>query len=602
MIAASIAVAALVMWLVHTQQVRLHRDNIRVLGVTMTRVLSGADLSQLIPHAGKPSIYATIDSTQAGEAFAYRAIVDLSGNKLLEFTSKGEIVPVVNMPTDTTSWFGESLLASPSSGRAIREYFGPVLKNGDLAGFVRSGYYDDPQSPVAAEISYSALLSLPVFLLTAMSYFLIRRELRPLAAISRLVDECSTVKDQETPIWTKRELRYGVQRLEEHLRGAQSQIKELEAQYRESRTASHLLSYRLEKAQSILDAIPDAILILDDTLVPVFSNPKIEPLLGMSQAELIGKPPEIWCQNKEALTFLLRLRQQNGSKLHTSNTNYSTEDLPQRKISLSTFPLATPRDPSTPFGTLVIFRDISGEHHAKQAGTNFVAQVSHELKTPLSTLLACSELLLDYSTLSESERVNTVNVIHEEVERAAALINNLLNISKLEAGTLPITRQRVRLAELLRDSAEKVRTHSDAKGVQLEIKISPDLESIALDKELFRIAIDNLLSNAIKYSDSGSTITLTAARQNDNEMRISIRDQGIGMSPEDCKHAFEKFFRSSDSSAALRSGHGLGLHLAMQIVELHHGKLSISSEVGKGTEFTIVFPIQSARLQEGVKA
>ena len=228
--------------------------------------------------------------------------------------------------------------------------------------------------------------------------------------------------------------------------------------------------------------------------------------------------------------------------------------------------------------------------------------MSHELKTPLNTLAAYSELLLDYATLSESERVNAVNVIHDEVERAAALINNLLNISKLETGNLPLARQRVKLADLLRDSAEKMSKNADTKGVKLELKIPPDLEPVALDKELFRIAIDNLLSNAIKYSDPGGKVTLTATHLDGDEMKISIRDQGIGMSPDDCKKVFDKYYRSSNPLVALRSGHGLGLYVARQIVELHHGKLSVESELGKGTEFAIQLSVQTARLQETAKA
>lgn len=598
MIAASITVAALIMWLVYAQQARQHRDKIHGLGVSMTRVLSGADLSQLLPQAGKPSLLALIDSAQASDAFAYRAIVDPSGRRLFAIAAAGTVVPEAKLPADPTSWFGEQSLVSPDNGRAIREFFGPVLKNGELAGFVRSGYYEDPQGVRAGDISYAALLALPVFLLTAISYFLIRRELRPLAAISAIVDELGAVHERDTPAWTKLELRHCVRRLEDHVQSAQAQIAALETQLQEAQTTNHLLAYRQQKTQAVLDACPEALLIVSEQLVPVYANPKTEPLLGVGQAELIGKSPESWCANKELLALLLRLRQQTGSLLPGANGSYSPDGNPARKISVATFPLLTPRDPATPFGTLVVFRDVSGEHRAKQEATNFVAQVAHELKTPLTTLLAYSELLLDHANLGENERVNAVNAIHDEVERTAGLINNLLNISKLETGTLPISRQRVRLAELLRDSAEKMRSSAASKGVTLELKIPPDLESAALDKELFRIAVDNLLSNAIKYSSAGGKVTLSAEYQTENELKISVSDQGIGMSPEDCQRAFEKHYRSSDPLAASRSGHGLGLHLARQIVELHHGTLSVSSTLGQGSEFTIQLSVQTARLQE----
>ena len=399
MIAASVAVVALIMWLVYAQQVRLHRDKVRVHGVALTRVLSGADLSQLVPQAGKPSLVATLASVQASDAFAYGAVVTPSGGKLFEVASAGSIVPPATMPTDPPSWFGEHSLVSPGDGRKIREFFGPVLKNGDLAGFVRSGYYENPQNLQAAEISYAALLALPVFLLTAMSYFLIRREIRPLAAIGAKVEELGAAHGQATEARTKLELRHYVRRFEQHVQSVQSRIGNLEMQYLEAQTSNRLLSYKQEKTQAVLDAIPEAVLVLDDAAVPVFANPKVEPFLGISRTELIGKTPETWCKDKAVLALLMRLRQQAGSSLHASSISYSPEDHPERKVSVAAFPLLTPRDPTTPFGTLVTFRDISGEHLAKQAGTDFVAHVSHELKTPLNTLLAYSELLLDYGAL-----------------------------------------------------------------------------------------------------------------------------------------------------------------------------------------------------------
>jgi signal transduction histidine kinase len=600
MIAASVAVVALIMWLVYAQQVRLHRDKIRVHGVALTRVLAGADLSQLVPQAGKPSLVATLASVQASDEYAYGVVVTPSGGKLFEFASAGSSAPAATMPTDPASWFGEHALVAPGDGKSIREFFGPVLNNGNLAGFVRSGFYENPQILQAANISYAALLALPVFLLTAMSYFLIRREIRPLAAIGAKIEELGAAHGESAQAGTKLELRDYIRRFEEHVQSVKSRIGNLEMQYLEAQTSNRLLAYKQEKTQAVLDAIPEAVLVLDDACVPLFANPKVELFLGISRTDLIGKAPETWCKNKVVLALLSRLRQHAGS--YASSISYSPEDQAERKVAVAAFPLLTPRDPATPFGTLLTFRDISGEHLARQAGTDFVAHVSHELKTPLNTLLAYSELLLDYGTLDESERVNAVNVIHDEVERAAALINNLLNISKLETGTLPLARQRVRLAELLRDSAEKMRKNADTKGVKLELKIPPDLESIALDKELFRIAIDNLLSNAIKYSDPGGSVTLTATHLNDEEINISVRDQGIGMSPEDCEKVFDKYYRSSNPLVATRSGHGLGLYVARQIVELHHGKLSVASELGKGTEFSIQLSVQTARLEQTAKA
>ncbi len=247
---------------------------------------------------------------------------------------------------------------------------------------------------------------------------------------------------------------------------------------------------------------------------------------------------------------------------------------------------------------LIVFRDISREFLAKHAGAEFVSHVSHELKTPLNTLGAYSELLLGYASLTEAERVDAVNVIHGEVERMTRLINNLLNISKAETGTLQLVRTRVKMHDLLQDVFDSMSSVALGKGIELELKIPPDLGSARLDKEMFRIAINNLISNAIKYSNPGGKVTLSARNLDDDQRQISVRDQGIGIAPDECEKVFLKYYRVGNSETASRSGHGLGLYLAKQIIELHHGSITVNSELGKGTEFIITFKAQPVQLEE----
>jgi signal transduction histidine kinase len=200
--------------------------------------------------------------------------------------------------------------------------------------------------------------------------------------------------------------------------------------------------------------------------------------------------------------------------------------------------------------------------------------------------------------LDDSERVNAVNVIHDETERATALITNLLNLSKLEAGTLPLNRQRVQMADVLRDAAESMGKAAQTRGIGIDLLVPHDLGSARVDKTLFRVALDNLVSNAIKYSDPGTRVTIAAEKAGDLEMRIIVRDRGLGIPAADLDKIFEKYYRSNEKALAERPGHGLGLYLAKQIVEMHHGSISVASELGKGTEFTLQFDAQSQKLDE----
>ena len=601
MLAASAVVVGMIVALLYSQQARLYRDKVRTQGVALTRALSGVKLPQLIAGSSEKNFVSTLANVQGSDAFAYATVVTKSGNKLFELTSPGSIVPAASMPSEPASWFGEHPLVSPGDGRKIREFFGPVLEGGDLAGFVRLGYYEAPRGVPTGDISYVALMALPIFLLTALSYFMIRREIRPLARLADKLQNAGKAYGLETGFWAGMDLRDLVHRFDEFMHMVESRVREIDRQRFEAQTSSRLLSYKHEKVQAVLEAIPDAVLVMDDAGLPTFANPKLGALLGLSPEALIGQPPQKWCANPEVLALLMRFSRLDAPSVHGAAVEYVPQEQADRRISVSAYPLFSPRDRSQVFGVLVAFRDVSNEYLARHAGAEFVAQVSHELKTPLTTITTFSELLLGYAKLADKDRVEAVNTIHSEVERATYLINNLLNISRLEAGTLPIERQRVKVQELLQDIVDRMRKGVRVKRVEMELKTPPDIGSARLDKDLFRIAIDNLLNNAVKYSRPGGRVVLKAEKLSDNQMKITVSDQGIGISPEDTDRVFEKYYRGSSKEVTSRSGHGLGLYLAKRIVELHHGTISVQSELGKGTEFSIQFEAQPVPL-EGLAA
>jgi signal transduction histidine kinase len=165
-------------------------------------------------------------------------------------------------------------------------------------------------------------------------------------------------------------------------------------------------------------------------------------------------------------------------------------------------------------------------------------------------------------------------------------------------GSMRPERHRVKLDDLLRDAWQQARTRAESKGIRLELQVARDLAAVSVDKDLFRIAINNLLNNAIKYNQAGGTVVL-AADEGDADVVIAVRDSGIGMSSEDREHVTEKFFRVRESGTEQRGGHGLGLYLTNQIVELHHGRLTIDSELGHGSVFSIHLKKMPALVEGG---
>ena len=181
------------------------------------------------------------------------------------------------------------------------------------------------------------------------------------------------------------------------------------------------------------------------------------------------------------------------------------------------------------------------------------------------------------------------NTISEETGRLSRLIRNLLNISKIETGSLTINKGLVKTSWLLEDCVSAIEPFALSKNITIE-KILPDkFPSIVGDKELLKVAIDNLLINAVNYTPEGGTITFSINDRN-NIVICEVADTGYGIADKDISHIFDKFYRSADPNIIERPGTGLGLSTTSEIIKLHGGKIEVQSESGKGTCFTIILP------------
>jgi signal transduction histidine kinase len=347
--------------------------------------------------------------------------------------------------------------------------------------------------------------------------------------------------------------------------------------------SGRLLEYGSNKMQAVLQCLPDGLLVLDPTGEVTFATGKIEPLLGVTVAEVLSQPVEAWCRDPELRAMLARFRSAGLDTRSQMTIEFNPAGVPDKRLWATAQALL---GHSMGYGTLVVLRDATREHLARQAGNDFVAHVSHELKSPLNVIGMYGEMLADVGADDPAARVEAINVIQDEVERMNSLVNNLLNVSKLEMGSMRPERHRVKLDDLLRDACQQARARAEARDIRLELQVSRELAAVSIDKDMFRIALNNLLNNAIKYNKPGGTVVL-AADEGDSDVVIAVRDSGIGMSPEDAAHATEKFYRVRETGPEQRGGHGLGLYLANQIVELHHGRLTIDSELGHGSVFSV---------------
>lgn len=220
--------------------------------------------------------------------------------------------------------------------------------------------------------------------------------------------------------------------------------------------------------------------------------------------------------------------------------------------------------------------------------TGFLANVSHELRTPLSSIRSFSELLLSYEN-DPAVQNEFLHIINSESERLTRLVNDVLDITKIEAGRMDWHIAPVNLAALLQDSARTYVTLIEEHDLVFRQEIDADLPMIYADRDRLQQVLGNMLNNAMKFTETG-TITLSAVRQGE-EIRVSVRDTGVGIAREDHERIFEKFQQVGDTLTDKPRGTGLGLCICRDIIAYHKGRMWVESELGQGSIFTFAVPI-----------
>ena len=601
MIVASLAVIMVTLFLLFAYQQDAQLAHIREQGTSLTRVISRIPYEQLVTGPGQMGTLSVLKHTGMQSGFAYVAVVDTNGAPVAEVTTPGVLVPAGTLPSDPASWLGERALVLAGDGRRITEFYAPLFAAGDFAGYVRLGYFQPGFGLTAEQLPLFATFALPIFLLTPVFYFLLRREVRPFkdatAKLARLVDSGSPLGKVE--LSASHELQGFMDRFDSFVGVVQGRINDLESDRNELMTSTKLLGYKRARIESALQSFPEAIMVLDESGVVSLANPRLENILGVPFDKILGRRPSEWCPDPEVVAFL------SGNILHgkrergPDTMEYIPLEKTGRSIRIEPYPLFSPRDVSQVLGTLVIFRDITAEKLARSSSAEFIAHVSHELKTPLNVLGMYSETLLGPATDDAAVRIEAANVIHDEVERLGLLITNMLSITRIETGSMNIERTRVKLHDLLQDAFDTNARAGREKNIDFRLEVPREISPVALDKNLMRVAINNLLTNAIKYSDPGGKVTMTV-EETDMTVCIKVSDTGLGIASEDMERIFDKFYRAENDAVRQRSGHGLGLPLAREIVQLHQGTLTVNSSPGAGSEFTIEFNKESGLLKKAV--
>ncbi len=318
-----------------------------------------------------------------------------------------------------------------------------------------------------------------------------------------------------------------------------------------------------------------------------FVNSGFERLTGFSPAEALGKNLESLLRGPDTSPETTRSIEQAIALCQP----LTVEMLAHRKDAQTfwTRLVITPveDDQHRPANFVAILSDISPQKEAERMKNEFVSTVSHELRTPLTSLRGFAELMLEREYPPEKQK-KFIQIIYRESTRLGNLINDFLDVQRMESGRLEYRYAKVQLPQILADTAALFRPTSPIH--QFEVQCEIDLPEVRADVDRLRQITTNLLSNAVKFSPKGGRILL-AARCDDRMVEVSIADRGIGIPAEALDKLFGKFYRVDNTETRKIGGTGLGLSIVKQIVDAHGGRIRVESTLGEGTRILFTLPV-----------
>ena len=338
-----------------------------------------------------------------------------------------------------------------------------------------------------------------------------------------------------------------------------------------------------DQTDAILRSVADGLLVTAANRRLTHLNPAAEELLGLELATVRQLDPA-----RLPIDPILRRQLQAplAADAAERQCEFTRSDSGgERVIQARTAPIFA-ADGSA-IGTITLLRDISREREIDQIKSEFISTAAHELRTPLASVMGYAELLLQLGQLPRPEHRDYLQRILEKSEVLAHIIDDLLDLSRIESGRLiSLERTPTDLGALLRDVVDQFRPGSPRHRLELELPATPLV--LPIDREKVLQVMENLLSNAVKYAPGGGPIRV-AARAQAKGCRIEVADQGIGMSRQQLARVFDKFYRADASDTAVR-GLGLGMTIVKKIVEGHGGTIEVDSAPGEGTTVTVLLP------------
>jgi PAS domain S-box-containing protein len=550
----------------------------------VSRLTSSITLDQLATSGANGQ--SLVERARLEGQLAWCAVVDRQG-KYVAHTDRSLIGATMIEPIGApVSWGATSGIAYRNeAGLLVNEYRTPLVINQKPAGSLVMAFAVPSWQSVSRDLAgYAPLAILTPVVVIAVGGWWLSRTTGPLSEISQALSAIARLPIDTPPhgkrIAAKTLAAIGWNRVVDSLEECRaSGVEGVASQLSELVGASGG-----GKTRAALESLSEGIAVTDAQGRIEFANRAVAALLccddsldGQSLDELLATvAPE------SAAAF-------SGDSLQAevvSEMKFATS-AGDRTLRLSRAPLAGDTTP----GHVWSVRDITQQKLTEASRDQFIDTATHELRTPLANIKAYAETLAMGDMIDIEEQKEFCNTINAEATRLARFVDDLLSISSLEVGSLGIQRTNVDVRRLLEEAAEKVKPLMKQRSMTFEVTLSEKLGEARIDKDKVSGMIVNLLGNAAKYTPEGGTVTLAAIRQ-DDQLKIEVRDTGVGIAEEEAEQVFEKFFRSANPAVRDNVGTGLGLPLAREIARLHRGDITLASKLGEGSTFTALLSVQ----------
>ncbi|HVA99890.1 MAG TPA: ATP-binding protein, partial [Acidimicrobiales bacterium] len=328
---------------------------------------------------------------------------------------------------------------------------------------------------------------------------------------------------------------------------------------------------RLRKA---LDTLPQAVIVCDEHGEQVFRNTRAIELMSNRHGDALAI---------QAVNELLESTSIGSAEERTLEL-YGP---PRRTLVVRTRSIDNGQ---RTLGVTAVIEDVSERRRLEEVRRDFIANVSHEMKTPMGALGLLAETLLDETEPAVSRRL--AERIHMEAFRISRVIDDLLDLSRIESEATP-PREPVLVNLVMAEAAERVREAAAQRGVSIELTEPSPPVAILGDRRQLTSAVFNLLDNAVKFSYPNSTVQCRAT-VGDQQVTVSIQDSGVGIPTRDLERIFERFYRVDPGRSRATGGTGLGLSIVRHVAHNHHGRVEVDSREGEGTTFSLILPMQNA--------